>query len=123
MTRPRILIVEDEFLIRLTLVEALAEDGFDVAEAATGAEALDQLHHDQAIALLLTDIQLPGGTDGLGLAQAARQANPDLPVIFVTGRPDTGARITNGERNRFILKPYMPSEICEAARSLTGLAH
>lgn len=120
MTPPRILIVEDEYLIRLTLAEALAEDGFEVLEAASADEALAlmQLHH--GISLLLTDVQLPGRVDGLALARALRTQVPALPVIFVTGRPEALAAAERTDRDGFIAKPYLPSEVCAAVRRLTG---
>lgn len=113
----RILIVEDEFLIRLTLAEALADEGFDVVEAETGDEALRLIVSDPAIRLMLTDMQLPGTLDGAQLAARVRAHNPDLPIIFVTGRPEAGGSLLTA-RDLFIAKPYLPSEICTAARKL-----
>ncbi len=120
MSLAKILIVEDEFLIRLTLAEALSEDGFDVIEAASGKEAVDLLASHQDVALLLTDIQLPGGMNGIEVARAARCMTPDLPVIYMTGRPDRIAAAATSPHDVFIAKPYLPSEICATARRLTG---
>jgi DNA-binding response OmpR family regulator len=121
MSGPRILIVEDEFLIRLTLAEALTEDGFDVVEAETADEALGLLRQEPALALLLTDIQLPGSIDGLELARLARAELPRLPVIYMTGRPDRMGRIAGEGHDVFIPKPYLPSDVCAVARRLTGV--
>jgi CheY-like chemotaxis protein len=119
-SRPKILVVEDEFLIRMTLAECLVDDGFEVVEAGTGAEAIEALARDAEIALLLTDVQLPGGLDGLNLARSARAARPDLPVIFVTGRPDVvSGRAHQSPRDVFVSKPYLPSEVASIARRLT----
>ena len=115
---PRILVVEDEFLIRLTLVEALADEGFDVTEAETGDAALPMLQADPSIRLLLTDIQLPGSLDGRRLAQRARESRPDLPVLFMTGRPDPAAEAGASNLDRYIAKPYTLADICSAVRSL-----
>ena len=115
----RILVVEDEFLIRLTLVEALSDEGFDVAEAETGDMALPMLEADSSIDVLLTDIQLPGELDGKRLAQRARETRPDLPVLFMTGRPDPVAEAAASPLDRYIAKPYTLSDICSAVRSLT----
>ena len=115
---PRILIVEDEFLIRMTLAEALGDEGFDVVEAETGDEALPMLKADPAIRLLLTDIQLPGVLNGRALAKQAREHAPTLPIIFMTGQPDPGDM--PGDRDVFISKPYTLFDICEAARRLTS---
>lgn len=120
MSATRCLIVEDEYLIRLTLAEALTDEGFDVVEAETGDEALTILERDQGVELLLTDIQLPGKLDGVGLARAARLRAPSLPVIFMTGRPDCNIGALRSERDAFIPKPYLPSEVCATARRLTG---
>lgn len=117
---PRVLVVEDEFLIRLTLVEALTDEGFDVAEAETGDLALPMLQADPSIGVLLTDIQLPGTLDGRRLAQRARETRPDLPVLFMTGRPDPTAEAAASSLDRFIAKPYTLADICSAVRSLTA---
>ena len=111
----KILIVEDEFLIRLTLAEALSDEGFVIVEAEDGESGLELLRADPSIVLLLTDLQLPGQLDGRGLADAARVFRPDLPVIFTSGRPD--AR-TSGHHELFIPKPYLPSDIISAARRM-----
>jgi CheY-like chemotaxis protein len=119
MHRPSILLVEDEFLIRLTLAEGLAEEGFDVIEAESGAEALTLLRAHPEVALLLTDLQLRGGLSGGELARAARQAAPDLPVIFMSGRSDAAPAMAAAPRAAFIAKPYHTSQVCTLIRRLT----
>ncbi len=114
----RILVVEDEFLIRLTLVEALTDEGFDVIEAESGDAALPILLGDPTIGVLLTDIQLPGTLNGTRLAQRARETRPGLPVLFMTGRPDPGAEVGAAPHNGYISKPYTLTEICRAVRRL-----
>ncbi|GAC1523515.1 MAG: response regulator [Chloroflexota bacterium] len=114
----RVLVVEDEFLIRMTLAEALGDEGFEVLEAETADAALPMLKADPAIRLLLTDIQLPGLLNGRTLAKKAREHLPSLPIIFMTGRPDPGDAAT--PLDVFISKPYTLNDICEAARRLTA---
>ncbi len=114
---PKIIVVEDEFLIRLTLVEALNDEGFTVLEAETADAALPLLLDDDTIELLVTDIQLPGALDGHTLASTVRQHRPGLPVIFMTGRPDQHAD-QSSPLNVFIAKPYRLEEICDAAKRL-----
>ncbi|HTW29416.1 MAG TPA: response regulator [Acetobacteraceae bacterium] len=119
--RPKLLFVEDEFLIRLTVAEALSDDGFEVLEAASGEEALQLLGADPSVALLLTDLQLPGKIDGGELVRRARETRPDLPVILVTGRPEQRASAAASPRDMVIVKPYLPSEVSAAVRRMLGL--
>ena len=116
----RILVVEDEFLIRLTLSEALGDEGFEVLEAETGDDALPLLQADTDIRLLLTDIQLPGTLNGHTLVQRARQTLPNLPVIFMTGRLEQDMGASASPLDVFISKPYTLTAICDAAKRLTA---
>jgi CheY-like chemotaxis protein len=118
---PRILIVEDDYLIRLTLAEALSSDGFDVVEAADGDEAAMLLRASMPFDLVLTDLQLPGALRGADVARLARADAPQTPVIFVSGRglPEMQAA---SPIDLCIAKPYLPSEVCAAARRLTAAA-
>lgn len=116
--KPLIMLVEDEFLIRLTLAEALADEGFAVIEAVSAEEALALASaQDGAIALMLTDIQLPGGVNGTALAGRMRERQPGLPVIFMSGRPEP-LPDAGGTPQMMIAKPYLPSEVCAAVRHL-----
>ena len=121
MASLRVLIVEDDFLVRLTLSEALSSDGFEVVEAESAEEALHMLKSDPAIGLLMTDMQLGGGLNGQELAVVAREARHGLPVIYMTGRPDL-VNLRGEGRERVIPKPYLPSAICSAARELMLLS-
>lgn len=117
----QILVVEDEFLIRMTLVEALSDEGFEVLEADTGDAALSILQSGAPISLLLTDIQLPGSLNGNALATKARETLPDLPVIFMTGRLDPVDDAQRSARDVFISKPYTLVDICQVAKRLSAL--
>ncbi len=116
--QPRVLVVEDEFLIRLTLVEALSDEGFEVFEAETGDAALPVLQSRPAVSLLMTDIQLPGTLNGHALAAKAREILPNLPVIFMTGRLDAGTDADLAAQDVYIGKPYTLTEICQVAKRL-----
>ena len=116
------MLVEDEFLIRLTLAEVLADEGYHVVEAVTGDEALALLQGGAAIDILLTDVQLPGALDGYALVKQARLAMPNLPVIFMTGRPDRANGPVADTYDTYIAKPYLPSDICRAVRHIIGNA-
>ena len=112
----RLLLVEDEFLIRLTLSETLIDDGFEVVEAEDGGAALALLAQQQEIALMLTDIQLPGGLDGHALAAKVRSLRPGLPVIFMSGRP-AGAPPTS-RLDTYVSKPYSPAAVSATVRRI-----
>ncbi len=118
MAARRLLIVEDEFLIRMTLAEVLTDDGFEVIEAGDADEALAALDRERDLSVMLTDIQLPGPLDGRALAAKARETRPDLPVIFMSGRPDPTAG--SSPLDLHITKPYLPSTISAAVRRLIG---
>lgn len=113
----RVLLVEDEPLIRMILSEALADEGFEVLEAASGDEAAG-LAERAGFDLLLTDIQMPGRLDGVALARHLLQSRPDLPVIYVTGRPESLDRIERRHRDAYIRKPYSPSEVIAVVRRM-----
>ena len=112
------MLVEDEFLIRLTLSEVLGDEGYTVIEAESGDEALIMLRANPSVDVLLTDVQLPGVLDGYALVAQARQTMPALPVIFMTGRPDRLAGRPKSPIELHLAKPYRPSDVCNAIRSL-----
>src|SRR3954469_21283234 len=80
----RILLVEDDPLIREFVVEALREEGFEVIHAANGEQALIWCGRKVAD-VLVTDIKLPGNVDGWQIAERCREHDPGLPVIYATG--------------------------------------
>ena len=81
---PLVLLVEDEPLLREMTAECLGDQGYAVLAAADAAEALALLARGARPSVLVTDVGLPG-TDGRQLAEAARAAQPGLPVLFITG--------------------------------------
>jgi CheY-like chemotaxis protein len=121
MDRGRILIVEDEFLIRATLAEILEDAGHDVLAAESGEEALAVLQADPGIALMMTDMSLAGGMNGLTLLGKARAMRSHMPVIFVTGRPDL-APANDGSPTAVVAKPYTSHDIINAVSRLLATA-
>jgi CheY-like chemotaxis protein len=116
--RPVLLVVEDDFLVRLTLVDALSDDGFDVLEAADAQEALNQVCGRGDIAAMLTDINLPGGADGFALARAVRVIRPGLPIVYASGRYAAADHGKIVEGARFLAKPFTPSLAAAVIRDL-----
>ncbi|GBQ83251.1 response regulator [Gluconacetobacter johannae DSM 13595] len=124
MTIAPIVLVEDEFLIRTALAGYLRlRGGFTVIEAETAPEALAAMDTQNDIAILLTDIRIPGGLDGSEIAALARRKWPDLPVVYISGHataPDGPA--PDGTRDSHIAKPYELSAVLERVRSILGQA-
>jgi CheY-like chemotaxis protein len=115
---PVLLLVEDDFLVRMTLVDALTDAGFEVLEAGDAQEALAVVCDRQDIAAMLTDINLPGGADGFTLARAVRVLRPTLPVVYASGRygvPEHGRMV---EGARFLAKPFTPALAAATLREL-----
>ena len=83
-----VLVVEDEPAVRLVIVDALSEWGYEVHGAEDGHAGLAVLASDARIDLLLTDVGLPGGISGTALADEARRSRPGIRVLFVTGSID-----------------------------------
>lgn len=117
-----ILVVEDEFLIRLIVAEELIKNGFVVCEAENGdqASALIEARPD-AFTLLVTDIHMPGRLDGIEVARLLRERHPDIPVIYTTGRPDVIEALGPlGKREVLMPKPFAPSDLLAVVRRLLG---
>ncbi len=113
----RVLVVEDQFLIRLMLVEGLTDAGFEVTEAENGDTALALLRGPYSLDLLLTDIQMPGSADGNAVGAFAKALYPGLPVIYASGRPDTLTNLLS-EEDAFVSKPFGTREIALLAVDL-----
>jgi CheY-like chemotaxis protein len=116
--RPVVLIVEDEFLLRMDAADAIAAAGFDVVEAANADEAIEVLESRTDIAVVFTDIQMPGSMDGLKLARAVRGRWPPIKIVTTSGRIHLDANDLP-EGGRFLPKPYSPSQVTGVLRELT----
>jgi CheY-like chemotaxis protein len=113
-----ILLVEDEPTVRRAIAMALRRQGYQVLEAANGADALDVWgRRQQEIALLFTDIIMPGQLDGLELAGRLREARPNLPVIISSGyNADTILPNAEAVRMMFLPKPSPAPTVARAVR-------
>jgi CheY-like chemotaxis protein len=111
----KVLVVEDDRLMRAVTVDALEEEGFEVIEAATGEEALARCRERIADALL-TDIMLPGKMTGWDIAEHCREADPKLPVIYVSGYSFREPRPVPG--SCFFMKPVSMPKLAETIRNL-----
>jgi CheY-like chemotaxis protein len=81
-----VLVVEDEMLLRMRAVDMVEDAGFTSVEAVDADQAVAILESRSDIALLFTDIQMPGSMDGLKLAHAVRKRWPPINIILVSGQ-------------------------------------
>lgn len=117
MNKPTILIVEDEFLIRLDAVDRLEEAGFEVVEAGDADEAIRILETGAEIRILFTDVEMPGSMDGFALARIARDRWPPIEIIVASGRRQP-EHASLPERGQFFGKPYDWPKLMNALRTI-----
>lgn len=122
MTATRILLVEDEGLIRLITADILRAEGFDVTEAWDSTEAGRLLDGIGGFDALLTDVQMPGLGDGIDVAVHARRRNPDISVLILSGyAPNLRGRLAAlAPAAAYIGKPYDMDEVMQVLRGLMG---
>ena len=123
MTEPMItiLVVEDETLIRMAIVDNLEHAGFRVVEAANATDAVLLLVADPQIRAMFTDIDMPGGVDGLKLAIAVRRRWPPIHIIVTSGQVHMRQADMPVE-GLFFAKPYDAGNIASAFRTMLAAA-
>jgi CheY-like chemotaxis protein len=112
---PVVMVVEDEFLIRIMITDELRTAGYKVVECGSADEAIDVLRSGASIGVMFTDIRMPGSMDGASLAQAVHREFPALKVITTSAqkRPET---LTG----QFVPKPYNPRNVVQLIDVLTA---
>src|SRR6185295_8539897 len=121
MSQPaRVLTVDDEASIRLTLTAMLRRAGYDVSSAESGEEAVALLER-QSFDLLLVDLKMPG-MDGMQVVAAARQRQPDIAIIVLTGHGSLDTAVEGLHQGIFdyVLKTTEPAQVIERVKA--GLA-
>ncbi len=114
-----ILVVEDNPAVRLLIVRQLQGLGYRTIEAADGKQASRLLDGDASIALLFTDIMMPGGLNGRQLAADARRKRPDLKVLFMSGYAQDGStpKGSLAPADHFLPKPFRVRELALKVRA------
>ncbi len=117
--RRRVLLVEDEDMVRKVLTRMLAGRGLLVFAAASGAEALALFDASggEPFDLLVTDLMMPDG-GGLAVARALNEKSPGLKVLFVSGYSSAETEGWEPERYRFLTKPFGSSELARVIDEL-----
>jgi DNA-binding response OmpR family regulator len=114
-----ILVVEDDQLVQATVEESLSDGGFVTASTASGEGAIALLQENGShYRAIVTDINLLGRLDGWEVARAAREIDPSIPVIYMTGT-DGEDWASKGVPNSVLLKkPFAPAQIVTAVAAL-----
>ncbi len=122
MAALRVLLVEDEAILRYLAAEALRDKGLEVIEASTGDEAAVLLVDPDRIDMIFTDVRMPGLMDGIDMARRARELHPGIPIIVTSGYADNLVErlIALSPRPIFFPKPYRLREVFNAMVTLSG---
>jgi CheY-like chemotaxis protein len=116
--RPCVLIVEDEPLLAMMAHDLVEEAGYRAVTAGSVAEALQKLERRSDLVVLFTDVDLPGGEDGLQLAARAHERWPHLCVLVTSGKVRVRPEDLPGNTG-FLPKPYSADMVREALDALT----
>ena len=106
-----ILVVEDEILVRSAIAEYLRDRGYIAIEAANAAEAVALLLCGTTPDLILSDVEMPGGMNGLDLVQWVRERHPALPIVLTSGNSEMAMPAALREGSLFLMKPYRLDEL------------
>ena len=116
---PVILVVEDEDMIQLLVEEALTEGGFAVDIVASGEEALQLFGAgEKDYKALVTDIGIQGEITGWSVASKARESNPALPVIYMSGAHAEDWASKGVPNSIMLTKPFAPAQLVTAIAQL-----
>ena len=116
--KPVVLVVEDEFLVRMHTASVIEAAGYNVIEATDADDAISILETRKDIRIVLTDIEMPGSMDGLKLAHAIRHRWPPIELIFTSGRHRLDAHQIP-VRGQFLAKPYDADVLIAAIREFS----
>jgi PAS domain S-box-containing protein len=113
-----ILVVEDDARVRRVTTARLRSLGYEVIEADNGAAAFALLAAHPKIAMIFTDVVMPGGMNGDELAEAALAAKPDLKVLFTSGYAEPAVARQGLGAGAWLKKPYTAAELAGKVREI-----
>ena len=117
----RVLLVEDEDMVRAVAERALARAGFDVTACADGEEGLAAFANNDAFDLVVSDVVMPG-MDGPTMAKGIRRVMPDIPILFMSGYAEEQLRKDIDVPDmHFIAKPFSVQQISQKAGEVISL--
>ena len=115
---PLVLVVEDESLVRLGAVDLFEELGYAVLEAGNADEAIALLDRHPDIALVFTDVDMPGSMDGIRLAHAVRNRWPPVRLIVTSGLLPQTVTAALPAGVPFLRKPYLRAHVVSSLSRL-----
>ncbi|WBY16029.1 response regulator [Erythrobacteraceae bacterium WH01K] len=119
-TGGRVLLVEDEDMVRAVAERALARAGFDVTPCSDGEEGLAAFANNDPFDLVISDVVMPG-MDGPTMAKGIRRVSPDLPILFMSGYAEEQLRKDIDVPDmHFISKPFSVQQISQKAGEIIG---
>lgn len=120
MSKKSVLLVEDEVLLCWLVEEALCDCGYDVLTLTTGNDGLAALEGSQSFDALVTNIKLADGPDGWALARRAREVDPSIAVLYVSGDSIAGHTENGVGGSKMLSKPFDPDKLCKCLAELVG---
>jgi two-component system, response regulator PdtaR len=108
-----VLVVEDEFLVMMSITADLIAEGYGVLTASNADKAIEILESRNDIETIFTDIEMPGSMDGLKLAQAVRYRWPPVNIVVTSGKQPNDVPKNIG----FVAKPYDIKDVLNAFRA------
>ena len=118
IARPLVLLADDELLVRDLVQDGLEEAGYEVVAASTGAEALEALAAQRDFVAIVTDINFGAPPDGWAVAMHAREARPQVAVVYMTGDSAHEWSAHGVPQSVIITKPFSPFQVAVAVGTL-----
>ena len=118
MSKIKVLVVEDEFLIRMDLVDYLVDEGFEVLAADQADDAIAILESDDQIQVMFTDIDMPGSMNGLILSSTVRNRWPPIKIVVTSGQLVKPFPADLPEGSLFFSKPYNHADVAASFRAI-----
>jgi CheY-like chemotaxis protein len=118
-SRPVVLVVEDDVLLRWTALAIIEQAGFDVIEAGTGIEAISVLEKRSDIRTVFTDVEMPGSINGIQLAHLIHTRWPSIGIMATSGQ----FRLREDDLPagaRFLHQPYAVANLTNTLKELMG---
>lgn len=118
--KPLVMVVDDDRSVRDSVVDLLRDDGYEVAEAPNAEGAVCRLERTRQPAILVTDINLGAGMNGLELAATVRRLWPTMGILLVSG--DDEALAPDTTRETFLAKPFSAKQLLARVAAIARVA-